>query len=280
MKRKKRMTGTYVFLIIMGCFMGLPLLYLIVTAFKPLEELFLFPPRFWVRRPTMENFADLVMAAGATWVPFTRYIFNSVFVTVATVGLILIIQSMAAYPLAKHNFPGKNLIMIMTMAAFMFAPQVTQIPRFMVVNHLGMINTYWALIIPMLAQPFMVFLLKQYMGEVPDTLFESAKIDGANQWYLYRRIVLPLIKPALSTVLILTFVAIWNDAFSPIVFIRSESLKTLPVALQTIAGGPGVVGRSGAVAAAAFLTTAPTIIIFVLLQRHVLETMAYSGIKA
>jgi ABC-type glycerol-3-phosphate transport system permease component len=280
MKRKKRMTGTYVFLIIMGCFMGLPLLYLIVTAFKPLEELFLFPPRFWVRRPTMENFADLVMAAGATWVPFTRYIFNSVFVTVVTVGLILIIQSMAAYPLAKHNFPGKNLIMIMTMAAFMFAPQVTQIPRFMVVNHLGMINTYWALIIPMLAQPFMVFLLKQYMGEVPDTLFESAKIDGANQWYLYRRIVLPLIKPALSTVLILTFVAIWNDAFSPIVFIRSESLKTLPVALQTIAGGPGVVGRSGAVAAAAFLTTAPTIIIFVLLQRHVLETMAYSGIKA
>ena len=274
------MAGTFVFLVVMGCFMGLPLLYLIVTAFKPLEELFLFPPRFWVRRPTMENFADLVMAAGATWVPFTRYIFNSVFVTVVTVGLILFIQSMAAYPLAKHNFPGKNLIMIMTMAAFMFAPQVTQIPRFMVVNQLGMINTYWALIIPMLAQPFMVFLLKQYMGEVPDTLFESAKIDGANQWYLYRRIVLPLIKPALSTVLILTFVAIWNDAFSPIVFIRSESLKTLPVALQTIAGGPGVVGRSGAVAAAAFLTTAPTIIIFVLLQRHVLETMAYSGIKA
>ena len=280
MIRKKRMAGTYVFLVVMGCFMGLPLLYLIVTAFKPLEELFLFPPRVWVRRPTMENFADLVMAAGATWVPFTRYIFNSVFVTVVTVGLILFIQSMAAYPLAKHNFPGKNLIMIMTMAAFMFAPQVTQIPRFMVVNQLGMINTYWALIIPMLAQPFMVFLLKQYMGEVPDTLFESAKIDGANQWYLYRRIVLPLIKPALSTVLILTFVAIWNDAFSPIVFIRSESLKTLPVALQTIAGGPGVVGRSGAVAAAAFLTTAPTIIIFVLLQRHVLETMAYSGIKA
>lgn len=280
MIRKERMIGTFIFLMILGAFMALPLLYLIVTAFKPLEELFLFPPRFWVKRPTLENFADLVMAAGTTWVPFTRYIFNSVFVTVVTVGLILLIQSMAAYPLAKHKFPGRNIIMIMTMAAFMFAPQVTQIPRFMVVNKLGMINTYWALIIPMLAQPFMVFLFKQYMEGVPNTLFESAKIDGANQWYLYSKIVLPLVKPAMSTVLILTFVAIWNDAFSPIVFIRDEALKTLPIALQTIAGGPGVVARTGAVAAAAFLTTAPTIIIFVLLQRHVMETMAHSGIKS
>ena len=276
---RKRYIGTHIFLIFMGAFMVLPLLYMVVNAFKPYEEFFLWPPRPWVLRPTLEHFADLLLASTASWIPSSRYIFNSVFVTVLTVGLILVVQSLAAYPLAKHTFPGKKLIYFLNMAAFMFAPQVTQIPRFLVVNQLGLVDTYWALIIPLIAQPFMVFLMVQYMGQVPNALIEGAKIDGANHWNVFYRVVMPLVKPALATVLILTFVRIWQDTFSPIVYIRTEALKTLPVALTTIVGGGGGVGRAGAAAAASFLMTVPSVVIFVLLQRHVLDTMAHSGIK-
>jgi len=281
---KKSYIGTHVFLIILGAVMVLPLVYMVANAFKPYDEFFIWPPRFWVRRPTLANFTGFLLASSSSSVPFTRYLFNSVFVTVGTVGIGLVVGSMAAYALAKREFPGKRVIYMMNMAAFMFAVEVVQIPRFLVVNSLGLLDTYWALIIPLAAQPFMVFLMVQYMREVPVALIESATCDGANQWTVYTRIIMPLIKPALATVLILTFVTIWRDAFSPIIYIRTEALKTVPVAMTTIAGstmggwavGPG---RAGAAAAAAFLLTAPTIIIFVLLQRHVITTMAHSGIK-
>ncbi len=271
--------GTHTFLIILGAVMILPLVYMVANAFKPYDEFFIWPPRFWVRRPTLDNFRGFLMATSSTAVPFTRYLYNSVFVTVATVSLILVVGTMASYALAKREFPGKRVIYMMNMAAFMFAAEVVQIPRFLVVNSLGLLDTYWALIVPMVAQPFMVFILVQYMKEVPDALIESSKIDGANQWYVYSRIVMPLVKPALATVIILTFVTIWRDAFSPIVYIRTEALKTVPVVMNTILGGSVGPGRAGAAAAAAFLLTAPTIIIFVLLQRHVIATMAHSGIK-
>lgn len=277
--KHSKFIGTHAFLIFIGFLFVLPLIYMIVNAFKPYDEFFLWPPRFWVRRPTLEHFLSLFMATSGSSVPFSRYIFNSVMVTAVTVSLVLVIQSMAAYPLAKHTFPGKNVINYMNMAAFMFAPMVIAIPRFLVVNYLGMLNTYWALIIPLLAQPFMVFLLKQYMGEVPDALIESAKMDGANQWTVYYKIIMPVVKPAIATVLIFTFIAVWRDSTSAIIYIRDESLKTIPVVLSTIAGGGMSIGRLGATAAAGFLMTVPTVAIFVLLQRNVMSTMAHSGIK-
>lgn len=276
---KKTYIGTHAFLIILGAIMVLPLVYMVANAFKPYDELFLFPPRFWVRRPTLDNFTGFLMATSSSSVPFTRYLSNSVFVTIVTVSLIVVIGSMASFAIAKYEFPGKRLIYMLNMAAFMFAVEVVQIPRFLVVNQLGLVDTYWALIIPLVAQPFMVFLMVQYMAEVPQAMLETARIDGANMWRLYSRIVMPLIKPALATVLILTFVAIWRDTFSPIVYIRTETLKTVPVVLSTILGSNLGPGRAGAVAAAAFLMTVPTIVIFVLLQRHVMTTMAHSGIK-
>lgn len=259
--------------------MALPLVYMIVNAFKPYDELFLWPPRFWVRRPTLDNFADLLLATSTSTVPFSRYVFNSILVTVTSVGAILLIQSMAAYPLAKHEFPGKRIIYFANLTAFMFAVEVVQIPRFLVVNGLGLLDTYWALIIPLLAQPFMVFLLVQYIKEVPNSLLESARIDGAREWLVYSKIIMPLIKPAIATVLIFTFIAIWNDSFSPIVYIRTEALKTIPVVLNTLIAGGVSIGRVGANAAAAFLLTAPTVVIFVILQRQVISTMKHSGIK-
>jgi len=276
---RRRLVGTHLFLLLVGAYMAMPLLYMVSTAFKPLDEMFLFPPRFLVMHPTLSNFGDLFTAMAGTIVPPLRYLFNSVLVTVTTVGLIMAIQSMAAYPLARHRFPGRALITVLTMAAFMFAAQVTTIPRFLVVNALRLTDTYAALIIPTLAQPFMVFLLTNYMAQVPESLLEAARIDGAGGWFIYRRIMIPMVKPALFTVLILTFIQVWFDSFTPMIYLRREVLKTLPLMLSTIGGGAGTVARTGAVGASTLLTALPSIVIFVLVQRNVLQTMAHSGIK-
>lgn len=279
MRGRRFPLGINLLLLLYGAFAATPLLYTISTAFKPLDEMFVYPPRFWVRRPTLANFGELLQAMSGTIVPSSRYLFNSVLVTGLTVLGILVVQSMAAYPLARNRFRGRGLILFLTTAAFMFSPHVTTIPRFLVVNGLRLTDTYLSLIIPTLAQPFMVFLLVNFMAQVPESLLEAARIDGAGGWFIYRRILLPLVKPALFTVLILTFVAVWNDTFMPLVYIRREVMKTFPVALTTIGGGAGTVARTGAVGAAGLVTALPTIVIFVLVQRSVLQTMAYSGIK-
>jgi ABC-type glycerol-3-phosphate transport system permease component len=276
---RKRLIGTHVFLVLVAIWMAWPLVFMISTAFKPLDEMFLYPPRFFVMRPTLSNFADLFMAAAGTLVPPTRYLFNSVVVSVTAVALIMLVQSMAAYPLAKLRFAGRNLINILTMAAFMFATQVTDIPRFLVVNALHLTDTYASLVLPVVAQPFMVFLLSNFMAQVPESLLEAARMDGAGGWFIYRRVMLPMVKPALFTVLILTFITIWYDSFTPMIYLRHEVLKTLPIMLGQIGGGAGTVARTGATAAATLLTALPTIVIFVLVQRNVLQTMAFSGIK-
>jgi ABC-type glycerol-3-phosphate transport system permease component len=277
--RRRRLVGTHIFLVLMAVWMAWPLVFMISTAFKPLDEMFLYPPRFFVIHPTLSNFADLLMAAAGTLAPPTRYLFNSVLVTAVTISLIMLVQSMAAYPLAKLRFPGRTAINVLTMAAFMFSTQVTDIPRFLVVNALHMTDTYAALIIPVVAQPFMLFLLSNYMAQVPESLLEAARIDGAGGWFIYRRIMLPMVKPALFTVLILTIISVWYDSVTPMIYLRHEVLKTLPIMLGQIGGGAGTVARTGASAAATLLMAAPTIVIFVFVQRNVLQTMAYSGIK-
>lgn len=279
MRERRFSPGITLVLALYGAFAATPLLYMISTAFKPLDEMFLFPPRFWVRRPTLANFGELLQAMSGTIVPSSRYLFNSVLVTGATVLGILVVQSMAAFPLARNRFRGRGLILFLTTAAFMFAPHVTTIPRFLVVNGLRLTDTYLSLILPTLAQPFMVFLLVNFMAQVPESLLEAARMDGAGGWFIYRRILLPLVKPALFTVLILTFVSVWNDTFTPLVYLRREVMKTFPVALATIGGGAGTVARTGAVGASALVTALPTIVIFVLVQRSVMQTMAFSGIK-
>ena len=279
-KRKKRyFNPAYLLLTPLALFFALPIIYMVSSAFKPIEELFLFPPEFFVRHPTFENFSSLLMAASGTWIPFSRYVFNTVFTTITTVCVGVLIATMAAYPLAKHKVPGKGFIFAVIIGALMFAPQVLGIPRYILVNRLGLIDTYGALILPALATAYSPFLMKQFMEQIPDQLIEAAKLDGASEWKIFWGVIVPMVKPALATLFLFQFIASWNNYVDALLYTRSEAMKTLPLAIQTIAGGPGVVARQGAVAAAALLTTLPVIIIFVLVQKQVIQSMAYSGIK-
>ena len=266
----------FVFMMAMAVFSLLPIVYVVSTAFKPMDELLRFPPQFIVRRPTTSNFVDLSMALSSFSVPFSRYIFNSVVVTVTTVVGTVIISAMAAYALSKLKLVGAGVIFGIIVAALMFSSQVTQIPMYMLVSSRGMINTYWALILPKLAVPYNVFLIKQFFDQVPDALIESAVIDGAGKFRIFWRIVMPVCKPAWTTVVVFSFVSYWNDYFGPLVFTNTDDMKTLTLAVQTIGSS---LSRTGANAAATLLMIIPTVLVYVFMQRQVIETMVHSGIK-
>jgi len=272
----------YLLLIPLACLSMLPIVFIISSAFKPLEELLLFPPPFFVRRPTLDNFQDLILATDALTVPFSRYLFNSVFVTLSTVLLQVLICSMCAYPLSKaKGMPGATIIFAMIVAALTFAPEVTAIPRYLVVQKLGLIDSYGALILPAVAWPYGLFLMKQFMeNSVPNEFLEAARVDGGSEWTIFWRIVMPNVAPAWNTLLILGFIVLWNDTFSPLVYTRSEAMKTVSVAMISLNNGPLSVARLGAQSAAGFLMTAPTVIVFMLRQSKVIQSMAHSGIKS
>ena len=271
----------YIVMTILALVTLLPIVYMVSTAFKPIEEMFLYPPRFLVRHPTLRNFVELLLAIDSFSVPFARYLFNSLFVAVCTVTGSVVLSSLAAYPLAKYpRMPGAKLFFTIIVSALMFAPEVTQIPRYLIVERLGMIDTYAGLIVPALAGTYGLFLMKQFMEQLPTELIEAAKVDGASEWRIFWQIVMPLVRPAWITLIIFSFIGTWNDFFTPLIFTRSEQMKTLPLMMSSIGGGPGIVARYGAVAAASLVITLPTLIIFVLLQRYVMQTMAYSGIKS
>lgn len=256
----------------------LPFVYMLSTAFKPLDELFIFPPRFYVMRPTLSNFRELLFATSSSLVPFTRYVFNTFFITAATVVLSIIAGSLAAYPLAMHNFRGKRLIFTSVILALTFAPAAAHIPRYLIMSRLRMLDTYWALILPTVGGTYGVFLMKQFLEAVPKTILDAARIDGAGELTIYWRIIMPVSKPAWATLAIFAFQGAWGDAASPLTYVRSEAMKTLPLVLQAISSGG--VARVGAMAAAAMVAAIPGIIVFATMQRMVIETMVYSGIKS
>jgi len=272
----------YVFLLLVVCFTAMPLIYLASTAFKPLDELFLFPPRFFVRRPTASNFSDLFMMLDDTVVPFSRSVFNSLLTTGATVLLTVVISVMAAFGLVKHKPRGGNVIFNLILIALMFSPHVTQIPNYIIIKSMGLIDNYFALILPKIAVAFNVFLIKQFLEQMPDAYLEAARIDGGTEWSIFWKIVMPYVKPAWATLVVFSFVGNWNDYFSPLIFTSDEAMKTLPLAVQSIAGGPGAASlvTMGAMSAATFLMTLPTVIMYTVMQSKVLAAMGYSGIKA
>lgn len=274
----RSMSFIYLVLVLLGTVMVLPIVFLVSTAFKPVDELFIYPPTFFVKNPTIQNFADLLQMTSSALVPISRYFFNSLLVSVITVAFTVVLSSLAAYPLAKHQFFGKDQIFGLVVASLMFAPEVVEIPRYLIITFIGLSDTYAAMIMPHIAFPIGLFLMKQFLEQIPDAIFEAGKIDGANEWTLFTKLALPLVRPAWATVVILAFTQVWNDASSPALFIQSESLRTLPYYLSTI-NGAGV-GRAGAAAAATFIMVMPTILIFILFQRKVISTMAYSGIKS
>lgn len=262
---------------LVAVFMALPLLYSIMNAFKPLDELFLFPPRFFVLRPTLKNFKDLFYLMSNSFVPFSRYIFNSVFISILGTAGHVLIASMAAYPLAKHKFPGSRFLFNLVIFSLMFSGYVTNIPRFIILSNLRLLDTYWALILPYIGATLGLFLMKQFMEQIPDSLIESARIDGANELRIWWYIIMPNVKPAWLTLILFAFRDIWNDAYTPSLYIHNEALKPFSLALSYVQQGGFV--RAGATAAAAVLMMMPSIIVFILTQSNVMETMKSAGIK-
>jgi ABC-type glycerol-3-phosphate transport system permease component len=269
----------WVILAIFGAFFAFPLVFAINNAFKPLNEIFIFPPPLFVINPTMGNFQDLFIIMSRSWVAFSRYVFNTVFITAAgTVGH-LFVASLGAYAVSKYEFPGSKFFFGLIITTLMFNGFVLQIPNFLILANLGWIDTYWAVVIPAFGMPLGFFLLKQFMDTVPISLVESAKIDGANDWLIYSRIVMPLVKPALLTAMIFSIQALWNNPQA--LFIHTEQLKTLPLAISQIIGSPHApnVARMGVNAAGLLIMMAVPIVIFMGAQSNILATMASSGIK-
>ena len=257
----------------------LPILYIVFTAFKPIGELFAYPPKFITLRPTWDNFRKLFEASEDTIFPLSMYLFNSIVSTLAVVFIGLAIAVAAAYALSKKRFRGRNMIFKMNTLSMMFVATAVSIPRYLIIKEVGLIDSFWANIIPMLATPVGVFLLKQFVDQLPDALIEAAKIDGANDYQIIWKIVLPLVKPALATVAILLFQNSWNSMEASKMFINTESLKTFAFYMNTLSNSGNGVAGVGISAAASLLMFLPNVVLFVLMQSKVMNTMAHSGMK-
>ena len=263
------------FLGLLGIVMVIPLYYTVISAFKPIIELFDFQPKFYVVNPTIKNFISLIKLQSQSEVPFERYIFNSVFVTlVSTIGYVLL-ASMAAYPLAKHKFPGKKIITQLVVFAILFRPEVTSIPQYIMMSKVRIIDTYLALILPAMGGSFGVFLLQQFLDTVPNELIESGRIDGASELRIFFQLIMPILKPAWMTVVIFTFISVWNT--TGVQFIYSESLKMLPTMLSSLSTAG--IARTGVAAAVSVILLVPPVVIFILSESSIVETMAHSGLK-
>lgn len=267
--------GLFLLLLIFGMFSAYPLIMTVSNAFKSLDELFLFPPRLFPRNITFDNFRDLSELIGNSWIPFSRYFFNTIFITLTgTIGHVLI-ASMCAYPLAKYKFPGRNLIFTLVVYSLMFAPQVTATPNYIIISRIGLIDTPLAIILPAIASSLGLYLMKQFMQQIPDELIESAKIDGASEYRIFFQIVMPLVKPAWLTLVILLFQRLWTtDGGS---FIFSEELKPVSYALRQIAQGS--IERAGTIAAVSFIMMIVPVTFFILSQSRIVETFSHSGMK-
>ena len=265
----------FVFLCLFAAVMVLPMVYAISNAFKPLDELFVFPPRFFVRNPTLDNFKGISALFTETMVPFSRYVSNTLFITVGgTVGSIFI-ASAAGYVLEKKSFPGKNALFSLVVTALMFTATVTAIPNYLVMSKLGIVDTYWSIFLPVFGSSFNVFLMKQFMVNVPDTILEAARVDGAGEQRIFWTIVMPSVKSAWLTLLIFSFQSLWGITGSGTIY--SEQLKTLPYALsQAVTAG---ISRTGESAAISCLMMIVPITVFIVTQSNVMETMMSSGIK-
>ncbi len=277
----KDQNGFHAFLILLSIFMGLPIVFVFNHAFKPFSELFQYPPKFFVRNPTIENFARLISFSEESGIPVSRYIFNSIFTTTVVVVFSIVLSSLAAFALSKLEFKGKELLNKINQYSLMFVPVAVAIPRFLILINIGIYNTYWAHILPLLAMPVGLFLVKQFMDtNVPQELIEAARIDGADNWRIWWNIAIPLVKPALVTVAILAFQISWMNMEGSNLFVDQEALRTLPFYMSTVISQQGnIVVTAGVGAAAQLIMFVPNIIIFIIMQNKVMASMATSGIK-
>ena len=266
---------TFTFVILLGLFIALPIMYAIGNSFKPLNELWIFPPPLLPKQPTLKNFTDLFVLLQNSWVPMSRYMFNTIFITVVGTAGQVVLASMCAYPLAKHPFPGSKLIFKMIFFSLMFGTAVTAIPNYLIMVQIGWVDTYQAIIIPAMGGTLGLYLMKQFMEQIHNSFLEAAKIDGANEWRIFWTIVMPMVKPAWLTLMVFSVQGLWNMGAN--IFIYSEKLKTFPYAVsQIIAGG---IARAGVGSAVMVVMMIVPIMVFVFTQSNIIETMASSGVK-
>ncbi|MBO7519347.1 MAG: carbohydrate ABC transporter permease [Clostridia bacterium] len=272
--------GTFVialFLILFGAFTLLPMIYLLVTSLKPLEEIMAFPPKFYVVSPTFENFRVLPKLLSTEWVPFSRYMLNSIFVSVITTVLHVLVASAAAFVLSKYSkYKFFSVIFIIVQLSLLYNAYTLTIPQYVIMSKLKMLNTYWVYILPYLPSSLGIFLLKQYMdSSIPETLLEAAKIDGANCFKIYFRIALPLAKPAMLTLVLFAFKDMWQTSASNMIF--DEDIKLLPNIIAQIAEG-GITRQGSTMAATVVMLLFP-IAVYLISQSSITKTMSSSGIK-
>ncbi len=265
----------FIFLGAFGLFSLFPLIFTVVNAFKPMSEIFIFPPRLTVDNPTLNNFFDLSFILESFDVPMSRYIFNTGVITgLGTLGTVML-GSMAAFALAKYQFPGSRLMSSLIVYALMFSASVTAIPNYLIMTYLGLIDTYWAVILTAVGGTLGLYLMKNFIVGIPDSLIEAATIDGANEFVIYWKIIMPLCKPAWITLIILSFQQMWGTTGG--VFIYSEELKPLSYVLsQLVSGG---IARTGVSSAVSLIMMTVPVAVFVISQSNVLETMSTSGMK-
>jgi ABC-type glycerol-3-phosphate transport system permease component len=279
-KLHKNQLSLHVTLAVLSVFMALPIVFIVNHAFKPFTELFTYPPTFFVKQPTMENIRLLLNFSAESGIPVSRYVFNSLLTNTIVILLTLLISSMAAFGLSKLEFKGKDTFNRINTLALMFVPVAVAIPRFLIVVKLGIFNTYLAHIIPMLAMPIGIFLIKQFMDQIPNDLIEASKMDGAGNWRVYWNVMLPLVKPAIVTVAILTFQASWGNVEGSTIFMDDERLRTLPFYMNTLVAQSGnIVAGAGLAAVAGLVMFVPNLILFIILQNKVMDSMAHTGIK-
>lgn len=269
----------FIFLAVSAVFMVLPAVYTTTTAFKPISEIFIFPPHFFAHRPTLQNFTQITLFLNDFWVPVSKYAFNTVLIcAVATFGHFLL-TGLAAYPLARLDFHGKKFISEVVKVSLLFSITAMLIPRYIVMSKLNMINTYWALILPEVQSALGLYLMQNFMMQVPESMIEAARIDGAGEFRIYSRIVMPNIKPAWLTVMIFSFQTVWNSTgvTQTTTMIYDEKLKMLVSLLpQVLSAGTA---RAGAGAALSLLLIIPPVLLFIICQTRIIETMSTSGMK-
>ena len=269
----------YVFLLPLAIFMVLPIIYIFSTAFKPAEELFKFPPSFFVVNPTWENFKSLFELMAGTSVPATRYLFNSVIVTVLTMFISIFLSVSAGYVLSKKKFKGQKLLFEINTLALMFVPIAVTIPRFIIIVNLGLTDRFISNILPIVAMPVGLFLIKQFIDQVPNALLEAARLDGANEWQILTKIIIPSVRPAIATVAIMSFQSAWGNVEASVYYINNESLKTFAYYITTFSSASTSSITQGVTAASALIMFVPNLVIFIVMQSKVMDTMAHSGIK-
>ncbi len=269
----------YIVLIPLALFMALPIVYIINHAFKPLSELYAFPPKFVVENPTIDNFRDLAKVSSESIVSIGRYALNSFLTTFFVVTLNILVGSMAGFALSKLEFKGKKLLFEINTISMMFVPAAVLIPRYLVIDKIGIMDTYFAHTLPLVAMPVGMFLVKQFIDQVPNELMEAAVVDGAGKFVIYRKVILPLIKPAIATTCILSFQQVWGNIETSSMFTSRESMRTLAFYMSTLVNANATVAGQGIAAAASLIMFLPNILLFVILQSQVMNTMAHSGIK-